>query len=152
MERLWAYAVDVYSRPGIADLCLHLQDNYGTNTTILLFANWLQAKSVALTPERVQAARDLAYPWDAGYVQILRRLRRNMKVDYATQLEQVAGVREQIKAAELSAEKLELEWLEALSSQWPPSAINKCNAAIYLASLRVPELVIAEVVELFAKA
>ena len=139
---LWDFALAIYTRPGVEPLCLRLQDNHAVNIPLLLFAYWLETGQ-----RRIELSEALACigSWDKAYVQVLRKLRRQMKQDYG---EEVEVAREQIKRAELLAERQELYWLEQLARDWPhdPALKRGDNLRAYLVQLKVPEAVIAEVI------
>ena len=37
---LWGWTLEAYARPGVPEACLELQDEYGQNTSYLLWAVW----------------------------------------------------------------------------------------------------------------
>ncbi|OXE36077.1 MAG: TIGR02444 family protein [Phenylobacterium zucineum] len=39
---LWAWTLEAYSRPGVSQACLRLQDEHGFNTPYLLWAVWAE--------------------------------------------------------------------------------------------------------------
>ena len=45
---LWDYAVEIYSRPGMFDLCLMFQDDYGADVSIILFISWCSAQGIRI--------------------------------------------------------------------------------------------------------
>jgi len=115
---LWDWAVAAYARPGAAEACLTLQDDYAQNTCLLLWAVWAGA-----TPETAGPAADLARAWDAATVTPLREVRRALKGEFAAvpdlDRERLRGA---VKAAELQSERLLLEALERLCPQAAGSA------------------------------
>jgi uncharacterized protein (TIGR02444 family) len=145
---LWDFAVNLYTRPGVAALCLRLQDEYGVNVPLLLFARWLELRNQAMD---LPAALNRVDRWHREYVEPLRELRRKMKVDFARELDLIAPVRNQIKDAELLAEKQELNWLAQLADDWHPTALDAGrNLRLYLAYLQVPEHLAAETLAILA--
>lgn len=145
---LWDFAVALYTRPGVADLCLALQDNHSVNVNVLLYARWLETQQL---PLELSAAMACVGDWDIRYVQALRKLRRALKQEFAADLDQVAAVREHIKMAELRAEQQELLWLERLASGWKPSPDLRAgdNLRQYLESLQVPQTDIVASLQVF---
>lgn len=111
---LWDWAVAAYSRPGVAEAALALQDEHGQNTCFLLWAVWAKGPE----PRTMVRAAELARGWEAQVLEPLRTARRNLKLE-------VPGVdpgasqalREDVKAAELRAERTLLESLEALTGR-----------------------------------
>lgn len=113
---LWDWAVETYGRPGVAEACLALQDSYGQNVSFLLWAIWANPDEAALA-RGVQVARD----WDQAVLAPLRSVRRALKTDEA--------LREDIKAAELKAERRLLETLAPLAKAAPGEALAALSAA-----------------------
>lgn len=142
---LWDFSLAHYAKPLVADTCLQLQDSYGINVNVLLWTLWLENHNKLLTQEKLQLALDAIALWDVNYVQPLRQLRRKMKQDFADNLVQVADVRDQIKHAELLAEKQEQQWLDNVAQGWPESSSGNLtgkNLSLYLQHFQVPLAVI----------
>lgn len=145
---LWDFSLAHYAKPQVAEHCLQLQDSYGVNVNVLLWALWLESQHKLLTGERLQVALAAIAQWDINYVQALRELRRKMKQDFADDLAQVADVRDQIKHAELLAEKQEQQWLADVAQGWSEttSEIAKGkNLSLYLEYSQVPLAVIEQI-------
>jgi uncharacterized protein (TIGR02444 family) len=111
---IWEWALEAYARPGVPDACLRLQDRFGQNADLLLWAVWAEAQDPGLLGEAAQAARR----WETTALAPLRALRRGLKaasppVDDAAR----EGLRQDIQAAELRAERVLLETLAGLSGQ-----------------------------------
>lgn len=109
---LWEWALDAYARPGVPEACLELQDRHGQNTCLLLWAVWAETAD----PSLLARAAEVAARWDQTALLPLRRARRALKppcppVDDGAR----EGLREDVKAAELRAERLLLETLGDLS-------------------------------------
>lgn len=116
---IWEWALEAYARPGAPEQCLRLQDDFGQNTSLLLWAVWAEAKDPALLARAAEVAR----AWDAVAILPLRQVRRALKpaappVDDAAR----QGLREDVKAAELRAERVLLETLAGLSGDQPRGA------------------------------
>lgn len=122
-DRLWAFSLSVYGRPGAAEACLLLQDRHGLDVNLGLFALWLGAGGQRLDDATLAAARTAVEEWHRAAVVPLRNVRRFLKPlagDAA-----VAALRNAVKATELEAERLEQRRLAAL----PPPAIRSPEAA-----------------------
>src|SRR5882757_9867483 len=113
---LWDWAVEAYARPGVADACLELQDRHGQSAGFLLWAAWAGGVEPALLAQAAQAAR----AWDACAVTPLREVRRTLKPP-CPPVEDAARerVRTAVQAAELAAEQLLLQTLEAMTGRRP---------------------------------
>lgn len=141
----WDFSLAHYGNPQVAAICLELQDIYGVNVNLLLWSLWLESEHLLLTEERLKAAINLVSTWEQNYVWPLRQLRRSMKRDFAVSPGQVGEVREQIKKAELLAEKQEQQWLQDLVSSWQPlpgQLQKNQNLGVYLRHLDLPLAVI----------
>lgn len=125
-QSLWDFSVALYARPGVAELCLQLQDELGADVCLLLAALWLEQRAVAATAERVAQLEQLATPWQAEVTTPLRQLRRAWKTAAAGDAG-LAELRRQLAALELQAERLLLERVGALSARWPADAAAASN-------------------------
>ena len=109
---IWEWALEAYARPGVPEACLRLQDEFGQNTSFLLWAVHSEVKD----PELLARAAEATRAWDATALVPLREVRRALKpplppVDDAARL----SLREDVKALELAAERLLLETLDGMS-------------------------------------
>ncbi len=109
---LWEWTLEAYGRPGVAEATLALQDGHGQNTSLLLWAVWSEGPDAAALARAVEIAR----AWDATVLSPIRKVRRDLKpafpgVDDGAR----EALREDVKAAELRAERVLMESLEALS-------------------------------------
>lgn len=111
---LWDFAVALYSSPDVEKTLLYLQDHFKVNVNLVLWACWLQKRHIALDQPLLQAAENAIAGWDNSVVQNLRQLRRQLKADAADD-ELIAQLREQIKSAELLAERQCLNLLADLA-------------------------------------
>ena len=114
---LWSFALSTYARPGVEAACLRLQEQ-GADVCLLLCGAWLQQRGVTLTAERIQALKQIAEPWQTQVVEPLRQVRGQWRA-MAQLDEQLATLRERVKALELDAERQLLMRLEALAQKWP---------------------------------
>jgi uncharacterized protein (TIGR02444 family) len=109
---IWDWTLRAYGRPGVPEACLRLQDQFGQNTDLLLWAVWAETADPALLARAAEATRR----WEAVALAPLREVRRALKAP-APPVEdaQREGLREDVKAAELRAERVLLETLAGLS-------------------------------------
>lgn len=117
---LWTWAVATYGKPGVKDALLSLQNRFGVDVPFLLWRIWLHERGVGVGPQTEGVALDLARVWKADVVEPLREARNRLKPPSATLAADIDGagaerLREDILAAELSAEKLQLDALERLA-------------------------------------
>lgn len=114
---LWDAVLTAYGKTDIPQACLDLQDAHGQNTDLLLWAAMADPGDAAL-----EQGVTLSRRWDEQVLWPLRNARRDLKastppVDDAAR----EALREDVKAAELRAERLLLETLETLSPLSPPA-------------------------------
>lgn len=108
---LWDWVLAAYGRPGVPETCLTLQDAYGQNTSFLLWA----LRTRAADPALLAPAAEVTRLWDERALSPLREVRRALKPacppvgDGARET-----LREEVKAAELHAERVLVETLEQL--------------------------------------
>jgi uncharacterized protein (TIGR02444 family) len=124
---LWDWALTAYAKPGVAPVCLALQDGHGQNVPLLLAAAWAASEGRALDLDRAVA---LAGAWEADVVGPLRGARRGLKVSRGPIPDSGReALRETVKAVELEAERLLLAALESLA--WPsdPAPVEAALAA-----------------------
>jgi uncharacterized protein (TIGR02444 family) len=105
---LWEWTLEAYGREGVPQVCMTLQDAHGQNTSFLLWAVWAEAGDPALLARAAEAAK----AWDAKVLSRIREIRRTLKpafppVDDAAR----EGLREDVKAVELRAERVLMETL-----------------------------------------
>ena len=101
---LWDFAVRLYAEPGVGDACLALQDRFGVDVPLLLWAAWLGDGADAAA---LRAGDRAVGPWRARAVRPLRALRRHLR-------HTVAGLdgdaqqawRGSVKRLEIDAERL----------------------------------------------
>ena len=120
---LWSFALSTYARPGVEAACLRLQEQR-EDVCLLLCGAWLEQRGVALEPGRVRTLQQLARPWQAQVIEPLRQLRMQWRA-MAQQDEQLAALRERVKALELDAERQLLTRLEALTQAWPTGEMTQ---------------------------
>jgi uncharacterized protein (TIGR02444 family) len=109
---LWDWTLEAYCQPGVPEACLVLQDDHGQNTSLLLWAVWAEASDPDLLARASKAARR----WEATALVPLRVVRRALKAPLPPVADNAReGLREDVKAAELRAERVLMETLEAMS-------------------------------------
>ncbi|WP_191059072.1 TIGR02444 family protein [Geminicoccus harenae] len=124
----------LYARPGVAERCLLLQDEFGLDVSLALSAaldGWMGRAWTAADLTRLRADG-----WDerARVVQALRRARQLAKPLAATDTG-MAALRRKILQDELQAERLAVDWLAGRLG--PPADDETGSAATAAANLRL---------------
>ena len=140
---LWDWTLKAYAEAGVPEACLTLQDAHGQNTSLLLWAVWAEVGD----PERLAAAATAARDWERLALVPLREVRRALKAPAPPVADSARlALREDVKAAELRAERVLMETLEAMtgpkggahalraleaaSAAWGPPAPSHALAAL----------------------
>lgn len=108
---LWQWSLQAYARPGVPEACLSLQDEHGQNVSFLLWAVWAEGADAPALAAGAAAARG----WEEAVLRPVRAVRRTLKASFpAVDDGAREALREDVKAAELRAERVLMESLEAL--------------------------------------
>ena len=109
---IWDWTLRAYGRPGVPETTLRLQDAFGQNTDLLLWAVWAETVDPGLLAQAVNVTRK----WETMAVIPLRDVRRALKTALAPVDENARErLREDVKAAELHAERVLMETLAGLT-------------------------------------
>jgi len=139
-ETFWEFSLRTYGQPGVAEACLALQDEHGADVNLLLYCCWAGWRSAALDESAFGRAMRFSQQWARNVVQPLRGVRRWMKSggcegdlpDFGACMD----LRQEVKAVELSAEKLQQAALESLPLDYPPGGRAARGPAAVAANLR----------------
>ncbi|MDB5423757.1 MAG: hypothetical protein JWQ29_1173 [Phenylobacterium sp.] len=111
---LWDWTLEAYGQPGVPEAALALQDDHGQNTSLLLWAVWAEAADADLLARAAEAARR----WEATALSPIRAVRRALKAPAPPVADRAReGLREDVKAVELRAERVLMETLEAMTGE-----------------------------------
>lgn len=121
MSAFWDWALERYARPGVEALLIDLQDVHGQCVPYLLWAAWGAA------PALLERGAHSARSYEAEVVGPLRRVRRRLRGD--------PPLHDQVKAAELAAEKVLMETLEAMG---PPATAGGIEDAVRIWGVGAP--------------
>ncbi|MEQ8406049.1 MAG: TIGR02444 family protein [Oceanicaulis sp.] len=117
----WSFSTAVYSRAGVKEACLSLQDA-GLDVNVALWIIWTAVTGRDPGPALGQAVA-LSALWRARVVQPLRQARDGLKpAPECVGAQEAAALRKQILAAELEGERLQQAALAALAPSCPPHA------------------------------
>ncbi len=103
-QPFWRFSLNFYESEAVRQRCLALQDDYGLDVNLLLFACWLGRQSRSLVSEG--AAWQQVRAWHTEIVQPLRALRRAQP----RQHEGERHIRQLMQDTELKAEQCE-QWI-----------------------------------------
>ena len=122
---LWNFAVSIYQKNGVSAACLFLQESCDVDIPLLLCAGFLAVNGKCFNPAILSALQKQTSPWQRDVVQSLRAVRQKLKSgSYPVQIDEREALRLSVKAAELSAEKIQLNMMEDATAQVPPSDIQ----------------------------
>jgi uncharacterized protein (TIGR02444 family) len=111
---LWDFSLAVYAAPSVAEACLRAQDQHGLDVNLILWAAWVGASGHRLTGGELAAAAGATDAWRREVVQPLRSVRRRLKNSpYPVPDAAAQALRDQVKAAELDAERQQQLMLQA---------------------------------------
>jgi uncharacterized protein (TIGR02444 family) len=148
--RDWAFAA--YERPGVQEACLALQDRHGMDVVALLWCIWAGEHHGVIDAEAMGPILADTAAWQAEIVAPLRAVRRRLKhaddvassgagelaLDAGPHLPDAqARLRRQVADAELAAEVIQLERLDAATqaSSRSTSVVRRTGAAAVHANL-----------------
>jgi uncharacterized protein (TIGR02444 family) len=98
----WEFSITFYARPGVATLCLDLQQRCEADVNLLLFCLWRADNGQRLHYENLCELDAEIAPWRVDVVQPLRGLRQQLR-DYPA----VESTRDLLKKAELESERVQ---------------------------------------------
>ena len=117
-NKLWSFALTIYQRDAVAPACLDLQEQCQIDVPLMLCAVFACLQGKAISDEDLTQLRNLASPWQSDIVQSLRRIRTQLKTGSSPAPNAVTeDLRNKVKAAELAAEKIQLEMMQSWVSR-----------------------------------
>ena len=105
----WAFAVDIYARPGVAEACLKLQNEAGVDVMMFLMAAYAAVRHrILLTPPEIRKLEEACRPWREQIVRPIRAIRSKLKSGpLPAPNSETEQFRSQVKSIELAAERLQ---------------------------------------------
>ena len=133
-EAFWRFSLAFYTRPGVAEALLALQDRAGLDVNLMLFALWRGAVyGHRLDAAELRAAEAVVASLRGDLIQPLRALRRRLK---PAQDEDVQALRRRIGRLELAAERAAqsrlADTLVGSAENDDRRAVAAANLALYL--------------------
>ncbi len=150
----WNFSLQFYRQPGVADLCLSLQDRHAIDVNLMLYMLWLATRGGSVSQSEVAAIAEHIKHWHESVVVPLRTVRRS--IAKSTPLSARTEFRNRVKALELQAERIEQDDLFSLSGAptvtKPKIAAARENLRSYAAHLGCEfDEEIEKLVEIFAE-
>ncbi|OZI26300.1 TIGR02444 family protein [Bordetella genomosp. 9] len=136
----WAFSLAVYARPGVPEACLALQDGYGLDVNVLLFALYAAQHGTSLDTGAFADLDRAVASWRRQVVAPLRAIRRHVKTTLGDggatpggKTPSPASVEQEtyaaIKRAELSAERAQQCNMEQWLAARPGAAVSLAAGA-----------------------
>lgn len=156
--RFWAFSLGFYDSLEVQQACLALQDEGGVDVNLVLYLLFRAHDGVAFDAAGVAQVDSEVADWRREVVEPLRSLRRRLKPSpFAVEAEGQQKLRNQIKKAELEAERLEQFHLEARCAALagrPMAAGQAASASLAALNLHMggtlPQPAIAVLLERFS--
>jgi uncharacterized protein (TIGR02444 family) len=139
---VWDWVLAAYARPGVPETCLELQDRYGQNTSLLLWA----VKAETADPALLERAAEVTKAWDDTTLKPLRAVRRSLKPPFPPVADHAREkLREEVKAAELRAERTLIETLATMGkhAKGGTPALEALRAAVRATGSSAPDEMLA---------
>ena len=110
----WTFVLDFYGRPGVAQACLALQDRFGVDVIMLLFALFVfQRDGVAVGESEIKRLDGIVSSWRKEVVVPLREVRRSIKRAAGPESQISGPLLKQVAEAAIASEQVSLALLAA---------------------------------------
>ena len=122
---LWNFAVSIYQKNGVSAACLFLQEYCDVDVPLLLCAGFLAVNGKRFDPSILSTLQKQSSSWQRDVVQSLRAVRQKLKSEsYPIPISKREALRASVKAAELFAEKIQLNMMEDATAQVTSSDVQ----------------------------
>ena len=120
-KKLWSFSVSIYEKEGVASACLNLQNQCQIDIAMMLAVIFACRHGKFISDESIVELQRLATPWQCKIVKPLRQIRTLLKTGpLPAPNKQTNELRDNIKALELIAEKIQMEtmqkWIDKLKT------------------------------------
>jgi uncharacterized protein (TIGR02444 family) len=118
----WAFVLDLYARPGVAEACLKLQNEAGIDVMMFLMVAFAAIRRrTLLTPSEIRELDGACRPWREQIVQPLRAVRSGLKSGPPpAPNSETEEFRSKVKAIELASERLQNQLMAEYLPLRPP--------------------------------
>lgn len=120
-KTFWDYAVKLYGKSGVADICLRLQDELSLNVNLILLLCYAEQQRLQLSGEDIDKLVQSIDKWHLEYTKPLRAIRRRLALDDRANPQ----AKQSIFDAEMSLEKIEQRILVGVYNQLNLSQSDK---------------------------
>jgi len=121
-EEFWRWSLAVYDRPGLSDRLIALQDEFGLDVNLILWACWSGLYVGAMPELALRKAGDVSQRWSSDVVAPLRKARRALKFPpRQVSPEAAEALRARVQKSELEAERVQQAMLEEIARAQTPS-------------------------------
>ena len=103
-NEFWRFSLAIYSRAGVAEECLALQEIAGADVNVLLFCAWTGMRAIVLSRDDIEQALRLVVAWQDNIIRPLRGVRQSMK---ALEHHESESFSARVKSIEIEAEQIE---------------------------------------------
>ena len=116
-DAFWEFSLAFYAKPGVSAACLALQDEFGADVDVVLFALWCARLGHSLSAAELDAVDAAIAVWRKSVVQPVRLARRACRTAPPGEFDAAAveALRKQLLSAELAAERLQHGAMQALA-------------------------------------
>ena len=131
-EAFWAFSLETYARPGVADACIALQDEHGFDVNLLLLCLWQADRDFRAFDKRAtEDLRAAIGPWVEEVVVPLRTVRRQLKQprSWRVETEDAEPCRRLVKGAELESDRVAQRLLIRMLASTPAARVGSARAA-----------------------
>ncbi|MES1989588.1 MAG: TIGR02444 family protein [Pseudomonadota bacterium] len=123
----WQFSYELYTEPGVEARLLGLQDRDGLEVNLALFCLFAASRGQEFDYITIEAMRGIGLAWGHEVVAHLRQARRLMK-PRASENEEAARLRNEVKVLELAAEQAMQGALTALLAEAKPLDVHAQRA------------------------
>ena len=135
----WRFSLAFYSRAGVPEVCLRLQDAHALDVNVMLYLLFLAANGRRIRSGDLERIEAVAAHWRETVVRPLRQVRRGLKTrPDPFEAEATEKLRNDVKRIELEAERLQQLTMEQAAAPATlgepctnPNACARHNLSLY---------------------
>jgi len=77
-DEFWSFSNQIYSRAGVKECCLTLQNRYGVDVNLLLLCCWVDRRQLVIAEATLRELEELSESWQTGQLNPLRAARSQL--------------------------------------------------------------------------